>query len=208
MPPNKIIFVPKYDFMKTMILALCVTLCMAGCKEPAQPPTAVLDGMFTAMKKGNIEDMKKFITRTDIAMLDAAEKFMTTVDSAGVKQLKARMTEEFKANANKIQYSLSNEKIEDDHATVDATIITKDSAGQAVPKKHTFELVKEDNAWKIALSKPGNEMFNSMKGNMGAKKGDIKDGLERLQKMDPDSLRMLISKGLRAMDSMKNKKQQ
>ncbi len=194
--------------MKTTILALCVTLFFAGCKEPAEPPTAVLDGMFTAMKNGNIDDMKKFITKSDLAMLDAAEKFMTSVDPEGIKKIKAKMIEEFKTNANKIQYSLKNEKIDGDHATVEAEIITTDSAGQALPKKgnHTFELVKEDNSWKIALSKPGNEMFNSMKGNMGAKKGDIKDGLERLQKMDPDSIKMLISKGLQAMDSMQKKR--
>ena len=97
MPLNKINFVHKYNFMKTMILALCVTLCIAGCKGPVEPPTAVLDGMFNAMKNGNIEGMKKYITRSDIALLDAAEKFMTNIDSEGVKKIKARMIEQFKS---------------------------------------------------------------------------------------------------------------
>ena len=67
--------------------------------------------------------------------------------------------------------------------------------------------MKEDNTWKIALTKPGNEMFNSMKGNMGSRKGDLKDGLEKLQKMNPDSLKMMIKKGLQALDSMQKKKE-
>ena len=119
------------------------------------------------------------------------------------------MTEELKDKAQHIEYSLKNEKIDGDHATVEAEIITKDTAAANGKKisKQTFELVKEDNTWKIALTKPGNEMFNSMKGNMGSRKGDLKDGLEKLQKMNPDSLKMMIKKGLQALDSMQKKKE-
>ena len=46
--------------MKQILFALCITLFFAACKEPANPPTVVLDGMFAAMKNGNIDDMKKF----------------------------------------------------------------------------------------------------------------------------------------------------
>ena len=118
------------------------------------------------------------------------------------------MTEELKENAGHIEYTLKNEKIDGDHATVEAEIITKDTAvvnGKKITKQ-TFELVKEDNSWKIALTKPGNEMFNSMKGNRGAQKGDLKKGIEKLQQMDPDSLKMLIRKGLQSLDSMKKQK--
>ena len=196
--------------MKQILFALCITLFFAACKEPANPPTVVLDGMFAAMKNGNIDDMKKFITKQDVAMLETAEKFMTRVDPEGIKKLKIRMTEELKENAKNITYTLNNEKIDGDKATVEAEINSKDSTGKISdkPGKHTFELVKEDNAWKIALTQPGNEMFNSMKGNMGNKKGDLKDGLEKLQKMNPDSLKMLINKGLQAMDSLNRKKKE
>ena len=194
--------------MKRLIAAFCLLVCFAACIVPANPPTVVLDDMFTAMKNGNIEEMKKFITRSDVAMLEAAEKFMTSIDPEGISKIKTRMTEELKENAKHVQYSLSNEKIDGDRATVEAEIITKDTADQSGKKttKQTFELVKEDNTWKIALTKPGNEMFNSMKGNMGTRKGDLKDGLENLQKMDPDTLKMFIRKGLQALDSMKKNK--
>ena len=195
--------------MKKIITACSLLLCLAACnQEPANPPTVVMENMFTAMKNGNIEDMKKSITKADVAMLEAAEKLMTSIDPEGIQKIKSRMTEELKDKAQHIEYSLKNEKIDGDHATVEAEIITKDTAAANGKKisKQTFELVKEDNTWKIALTKPGNEMFNSMKGNMGPKKGDLKEGVEKLQKMDPDSLKMMIRKGLEAMDSMDRKK--
>ena len=196
--------------MKKIITACSLLLCLAACyQEPANPPTVVMENMFTAMKNGNIEDMKKSITKADVAMLEAAEKLMTSIDPEGIQKIKSRMTEELKDKAQHIEYSLKNEKIDGDHATVEAEIITKDTAAANGKKisKQTFELVKEDNTWKIALTKPGNEMFNSMKGNMGSRKGDLKDGLEKLQKMNPDSLKMMIKKGLQALDSMQKKKE-
>ena len=42
---------------------------------------------------------------------------------------------------------------------------------------------------------------------MGAKRdADLSDGLEKLQQMDRDSLKMLINKGLQSIDSMDKKK--
>ena len=194
--------------MKKILLACCLLSAFASCKQPATPPTAVLDGMFTAMKNGNIDEMKKHISKSDLSMLEAAEKIMTSVDPEGIKKIKDRMIDEFKKNAKDITYSFKNEKIDGDHATVETEIINNrpDSLAGEKTSTHTFELVKEDNAWKIALSKPGNEMFNSMKGNMGAKKEGLKDGIEKLKQMDPDSLKMLINKGLQALDSLDRKK--
>ena len=194
--------------MKRILFALGLIICFAACKETAVPPTIVLNDMFAAMKKGDITEMKKYITKSDVALLEAAEKFMISVDPEGIKKIKDRMTEELKVNAGHIEYSLKNEKIDGDHATVEAEIITKDTAAVNGKKitTQTFELVKEDNSWKIALTKPGNEMFNSMKGNRGAQKGDLKTGIEKLKNMDPDSLKMLIRKGLQALDSMKKQK--
>lgn len=194
--------------MKRILFALGFIITFAACKETAVPPTIVLNDMFAAMKKGDITEMKKYITKSDVALLEAAEKFMTSVDPEGIKKIKDRMTEELKVNAGHIEYSLKNEKIDGDHATVEAEIITKDTAAVNGKKitTQTFELVKEDNSWKIALTKPGNEMFNSMKGNRGAQKGDLKTGIEKLKNMDPDSLKMLIRKGLQALDSMKKQK--
>jgi hypothetical protein len=183
-------------------------LCLAACKQPANPPAVVLEDMFTAMKNGNMEGMKKFITKSDVAMLEMAEKFMAGIDSGGINKIKARISEELKENAKHIDFNIKNETVDGNRATVETEITIKDTAIQGREKvtKQKFELVKEDNAWKIALTKPENQMFNSMKGNMGARKGDLKAGLEKLQKTDPDTLKMLIRKGVEALDSMQKKK--
>ena len=138
--------------MKRIIAACSLVLCFAACNQPpAKPPTVVMEDMFTAMKKGDINDMKKFITKSDVAMLEAAEKFMTNLDPEGIQKIKNRMTEELKENAKHIEYSLKNEKIDGDHATVEAEIITKDTAA-VNGKKITNQ--SSDNA---ARSKTGDQ---------------------------------------------------
>ncbi|MBL7701350.1 MAG: DUF4878 domain-containing protein [Ferruginibacter sp.] len=195
--------------MNKLIIAFFLLFAFAACKdEPSTPPTVVLDSMFAEMKNGNIEGMKKHITRTDAALLDAAEKFLTAKDPENVQKIKARLIEKMKEESQNIQYTLKNEKVDGDHATVEAEIVVKDTAAKDGKKviTRTLELVKEGNAWKIPLSKPGNEMFNSMKGNMGARDGGLEEGLEKIQKMNEDTLKMLIKKGAQIVDSMDIKK--
>ena len=195
--------------MKKIITALCLAVTLVACNQhPATAPTAVLDGMFTAMKNGQIDSMKNYITSQDIAMLEAAEKFMTGINPESMKTIREKITVEIRENAKNYDYNLKNEKIDGDHATVEAEIVSKipDSTGTTQKTTHKFELVKENDAWKIALSKPGNALFNSMKGNMGAQKGDLKDGLEKLQKMDRDTLKMMLEKAKQALDSISSKK--
>lgn len=197
--------------MKNKFFALFfLTIIFVSCKdEPATPPAAVVDEMFSAMQQGNIENMKKHITKSDVNLLETAEKFMTSIDPEGIQKIKDRMQTELKDRSKNIQYSIKKETIDGDRATIEAEIIDNNPSEDTAKKTitQTFELVKEDNAWKIALTKPGNEMFNSMKGNMGARNGSLKDGVEKMKQMDPDSLKMLIQKGLQALDSLDKKKQ-
>ena len=191
--------------MKKILFTLCIIAALAGCKNESASPTASIDAMFAAMKSGNIDSMKKFITKSDASMMEAAEKILTAVNPEAIGKLKEKITTEFKKKAETIQYKLKNEKIDGDNATVEAEV-----TDEGKTTSHTFELVKEDGAWKIALTKPGNDMFNSMKGNMGVEKPDLKTGLEKLEKMDKDSLKMLLNKGVQALDSfdVRTKKQE
>lgn len=195
--------------MNKLIIAFFFLFALAGCKdEPSTPPTVVLDSMIAEMKNGNIEGMKKYITRTDAALLDVAEKFLTEKDPENVQKIKAKVIEKMKEGVKDIQYTLKNEKTDGNHATVEAEIIVKDTASKDGKKviTRTLELVKEGNAWKIPLSRPGNEMFNSMKGNMGPRDGGLEEGLGKMQKMNEDTLKMLIRKGAEMVDSMDIKK--
>ena len=183
--------------MRKIILALCIVTGFAACNTNTGSPTAAIDGMFNAMKSGNIDEMKKFITKSDVALMETAEKLMNAVDPGAIKKMKDKMAVEFKEKVKDIKYSIKNEKINGDNATVEVEIVENSK-----PTSHNFELVKEDNAWKIALTKSGDGMFNSMKGDMGADKKDINDALEKLKSMPPDSLKAMMKKGLQALDSM------
>lgn len=191
--------------MKKILVLLCLVAGFAACnsKTDQGSPTAAIDAMFTAMKNGNMEDVKKFITKKDVQFIEAAEKFVTSVDPEAVKNMKNKMGEEFKAKVKDVKYTLKNEKVEGDKATVDAEVTEEGKV-----KTHTFNLVKEDGAWKISLMNSGDGMFNSAKGNLGPDSKDMEEGLERLQKMNPDSVKMLLEKAKQSfekMDSINNK---
>ena len=185
--------------MKKVLFALCFVAGLASCNSSDQgsSPTAAIDAMFTAMKNGNMDDIKKFITNKDVEFLESAEKLATSIDPDMIKKMKTEMGEEFKSKVKDVKYTLKNEKVDGDKATVDAEVTEGEKTDT-----HTFNLVKEEGAWKISLINSGG-MFNSMKGNMGPDSKDIEAGLEKLKQMDPDSLKALMKKGMEAMDSMK-----
>ena len=111
------------------------------------------------------------------------------------------MADEFKEKVKNVSYKLKNEKIDGDNATVDAEVTENGKT-----ETHAFNLVKEDGAWKIALSKSGDGMFNSMKGDRGPGEPDLKEAMEKLNKMDKDTLKMLMEKASQVLDSIKAKK--
>lgn len=191
--------------MKNLLFVFCLAGTLAGCSSESATPTATIDSMFAAMKNGSIDSMKKYITKSDAAMMEAAEKILTAVNPDAVKKIKEKIISGIRENTGKVQYKLKSQKIDGDNATVEAEV-----THEGKTTAHTFELVKEDGAWKIALSKPGNDMFNSMKGNLGTEKSDLKTGFEKLEKMDKDTLKMLLNKGVQALDSLdaKTKKQE
>ena len=181
--------------MKRILFFLCLLAGFAACnsKTDQGSPAASIDAMFTAMKSGSIDDVKKFITKQDVAFLESAEKFANSINPEAIQSMKTKMSEEFKAKVKDIKYVLKNEKIDGDKATVDAEV-----TDQGKVETHTFNLLKEDGAWKISLINSGDGMFNSMKGNMGPDIHDVEEGLEKLKKMNPDSLKAML-------DSLKNK---
>ena len=90
--------------MKKIIVLLCLVTGFAACntKTDQTSPTASIDAMFTAMKNGNMDDIKKFITKKDVAFLETAEKFITSVDPDAIKKMKTKMGDEFKAKVKDV----------------------------------------------------------------------------------------------------------
>ncbi len=192
--------------MKKILLALFVATAFIACNsKDAGPstssPTATIDGMFTAMKDGKIDDFKKFITKEDATMMEEGMKLVNSLDSSFLRKAREEMEREFKEKVKNVTYKLKNEKLNGDNATVDAEVT---DGGKT--ETHTFNLVKEDGAWKISLSKSDDGMFNSMKGNRGANDPDLKEGIEKLKNMDKDSLKMLMEKANQFLDTLKARK--
>ena len=192
--------------MKKIIFILAIATSLAACNSndagpSTSSPTATIDGMFNAMKNGQIDDFKKFITKNDAAMIEEGMRLANSIDSNLVKKAKETMADEFKEKVKNVSYKLKNEKIDGDNATVDAEVTENGKT-----ETHAFNLVKEDGAWKIALSKSGNGMFNSMKGDRGPGEPDLKEAMEKLNKMDKDTLKMLMEKASQVLDSIKAKK--
>lgn len=150
--------------MKKLILGFSLLAGIAACNTHADmtSPTGTIDAMFTSMKNGNMDDIKKFITKKDVQFLESAEKLVTSVDPDAVAKMKSKMGDEFKNKVKDVKYTLKNEKVDGDKATVDAEVTENGKTDT-----HTFNLVKEDGAWKISLLNSGDGMFNSMKGDMG-----------------------------------------
>ncbi|MBK7377348.1 MAG: DUF4878 domain-containing protein [Ferruginibacter sp.] len=192
--------------MKKIIFILAIATSLAACNSndagpSTSSPTATIDGMFNAMKNGQIDDFKKFITKNDAAMIEEGMRLANSIDSNLVKKAKETMADEFKEKVKNVSYKLKNEKIDGDNATVDAEVTENGKT-----ETHAFNLVKEDGAWKIALSKSGDGMFNSMKGDRGPGEPDLKEAMEKLNKMDKDTLKMLMEKASQVLDSIKAKK--
>lgn len=188
--------------MKKVFLVFSIIIGLASCTtKDTTTPSSTIDGMFTAMKNGNIEDMKKFVSKNDVALFESAEEIMKNVNPEGVQRMKDSVTANFKEKVKNVTYTLKNEKINGNTATVDAEVT---EGGKT--ESHTINLLKEDGAWKVSMMNSGGGMFNSMKGNMG-KDGPagMQEGLERLKNMPPDSLRKLMDKGLQMLDSMNRK---
>lgn len=134
-------------------------------------------------------------------MIEEGMRLANSIDSGIVKKATEAMAEEFKEKVKNVSYKLRNEKVNGDNATVDAEVTENGKT-----ETHAFTLVKEDGAWKIALSKSGDGMFNSMKGNRGPGEPDLKEAMEKLNQMDKDSLKMLMEKANQFFDTLKTRK--
>lgn len=174
--------------MKKIILAICLSTGFASCNiKETGAPSETVNSMFNAMKQGNIEEMKKHITKADVNMLEGMENMMKNVNPEALTTIKEKVIKEMKEKVKDINYRLKNEKIDGNNATVEAEVVANGKT-----TSHNLVLVKENGDWKISLGNPGNEMFNSMKGNLGAAKKDLDDALEKIKSIPPDSLKVIM----------------
>jgi hypothetical protein len=178
--------------MKKVLVVLFAfsTLYLVSCKNGADDPKTVLTGFFDAMAKKDIAAARKLATADSKSMLDLMEMGMKMKDNT--------MEDKTNQQFDKSKMEMSEAKIEGDRATVQVKEI---KSGESID----FVLKKEGGAWKVAM-----DMGTMM--NMGAEKmkeemndeqmGEMKAEMEKFKNMSADSLKMMMDKGIQAMDSL------
>lgn len=181
--------------MKKLLVVLFAfsTLYISSCNSGGSGnPKAVLTSFFDAMAKKDIATARKLATADSKPMFDLMEM--------GMKMLDNTVDDKTKDQFDKGKMEIGEAKIDGDKATVN---VKEKKSGDAVD----FVLKKEGGEWKVAM-----DMATMM--SMGDKKmkeegmsdeqmGNMKEEMEKFQNMSADSLKMIMDKGMKALDSMK-----
>ena len=181
--------------MKKLLVVLFAfsALYISSCKSGGNDPKTVLTGFFDAMAKKDIAAARKLATADSKGMFDLMEM--------GMKMEKNQMENKTDEQFDKTKMEMGEAKIEGDKATVN---VKEKKSGESI----NFILKKEAGEWKVAM-----DMATMM--TMGAEKmkekgmndeqmGNMQEEMEKLKNMSPDSLKMMMDKGMQALDSIKN----
>jgi hypothetical protein len=180
--------------MKKLLVVLFAfsALYISSCKSGGGDPKTVLTSFFDAMGKKDIAAARKLATADSKAMFDLMEMGMKMKDNT----MEDKTDEQF----DKTKMEIGEAKIDGDRATVN---VKEKKSGESI----NFVLKKEGGGWKVAM-----DMATMM--SMGAEKmkekgmndeqmGDMKEEMEKFKNMSADSLKMMMDKGMQALDSLK-----
>ena len=180
--------------MKKLFVALFAfsAVYMVSCKTGGGDPKVVLTSFFDAMAKKDIATARSLATKDSKGMFDLMEMGMKMQDNT----MEDKTMEKF----DKSKMEMGEAKIDGDRAIVN---VKETKNGQSI----NFILKKEDGAWKVAMD------MNSLM-SMGADKikeqgmsdedsKKMSEQMEKFQNMSADSLKMMMNKGMQALDSLK-----
>lgn len=179
--------------MKKLVAALFAfsALYFSSCNSAGADPKLVLTSFFDAMAKKDIAAARKLATADSKAMFDLMEMGMKMKDNT----IEDKTDEQF----DKSQMEMGDAKIEGDRATVN---VKSTKSGESI----NFVLKKEAGDWKVAMDLNtmmgiGAEKMKE-KGMNDAEMGNLKEDMEKFKNMNPDSLKMMMDKGMQALDSV------
>ncbi len=180
--------------MKKLLVALFAfsAIYMSSCNSGSGgDPKAVLTSFFDAMAKKDIATARKLATKDSKAMFDIMEMGMKMQDNT--------MEDKTKDQFDKGKMEFGEAKIDGDKATVSVKEI---KTGNAI----NFILKKEDGSWKVAMDMASLMSMGAEKMNDGMDGEDMdkmNEQMEKFKNMSPDSLKMMMDKGMEALDSLK-----
>ena len=175
-----------------VVLLFFSALYISGCKTESGDPKAVLNSFFEAMAKKDIAAARKLATADSKSMFDLMEMGM---------KMKDTMNDQSMDQFDKNKMEIGEAKVEGDKATVN---VKEKKNGESV----NFILRKEGGAWKVAMDMStlmgmGADKMKE-KGMDGVDMNQMKEQMEKFKTMSADSLKMMMEKGIEAMDSVKN----
>ena len=183
--------------MKKMFVAAIAisTLFMVSCNSTGSgggDPKTVLSSFFDAMQEGLAK--KDFTAARKLATAESKSTF--DMMEAAMKMAGDKMPDMSKEQYDKSRMEIGEAKIEGDKATVPVKEL---KSGESID----FTLKKESGNWKVdmgALIQTGlNKLTeHGMDGKLDSMKNEI-------QKMNPDSLKEMMNKGIKMLDSLKQK---
>ena len=164
---------------------------MSSCNSGGGDPKAVLVSFFDAMAKKDIAAARKLATADSKGMFDLMEM--------GMKMAENTADDKTKEQFDKSKMEFGEAKIDGDRATVN---VKETKGGESI----NFVLKKEGGSWKVAM-----DMATMM--SMGAEKmkeegmsddemNKLKEDMEKLKNISPDSMQKLMNKGMQALDSL------
>ncbi|MEJ7587512.1 MAG: DUF4878 domain-containing protein [Ferruginibacter sp.] len=196
--------------MKKIFACVGFIMILYSCKNGVGgSPKSTVASFIEASREGDLVKVKKYITRSDVGMLEIGENFLAKFDPDG-KGMKDKMMNEFKEKTKDARVDIKDEKIDGDNATVNVEF-----SHEGKSETRPFSLVKEDGQWKIALLSTGmknsganqqdieekmkNLNIDSLTGTIGK---SMEEGMKEFNKMDKDSLKKIMEQGLKEYNKM------
>ncbi|HMK04821.1 MAG TPA: hypothetical protein VK489_11540 [Ferruginibacter sp.] len=183
--------------MKKMFLilvafaAICTSSCNNNNVAASGDPKKVLTSFFDAMAKKDITTARKLATADSKGTFDMLEMGMKMADKTDTASM-----EQF----DNSRMEMGEAKISGDQATVN---VKEKKSGEAVD----FVLKKEAGEWKVAMDMAtlmsiGMQKMKE-KGVTEAQMDSLRMGIDEMKKLNTDSIREIMKKGMQALDSVK-----
>jgi ketosteroid isomerase-like protein len=167
---------------------LATVILFSSCGNQAGSPKGTVTSFLNAMKSGDLKEIKKHITKSDVNMMEVGESLAKTFGQGD--KLTEKMQNEFKEKSKNVTFDVKDEKVEGDKATVNVAITDNGKT-----ETQAFELKKEEGAWKVSLMSTGLNKAGLSSDELQKGADELKQGIDDLKNISADSINGMLKKG-------------
>lgn len=178
--------------MKKLFVAVLAfsTIYLSSCNSGGGDPKTVLTGFFDAMAKKDFVEARKLATADSKSMLDMMEQGMKMAGNVAEDKTHDKF--------DKSKMEMGEAKIDGDKATVNVKEL---KGGESID----FVLKKESGSWKVAMDMGTMMNIGMQKMKEKGMDGALDSLTNELKNINPDSLKELMNKSMKVIDSLKSK---